>query len=70
MLNVCVINASALLVAYAVVCGGMGAWLDSFIQGRDVVYRKVQNKVAVSVAPLVDLSGRRQIGINGSTTWR
>ena len=70
MLNVCVINASALLVAYAVVCGGLGAWLDSFIQGPDMVYRKVQNKVAASVEPLVGLSGRRRIGINGSVTWR
>lgn len=63
-------SVAVLTISSALFYGGVGAFIDNQIQGRDVVYRKPSSAVAVRVAPLVSVLGARGIGLGGSITWR
>ncbi len=49
--------------------GGVGALIDSFVDGRVVVYQKT-DKTDVHVAPIVNLAGSKRVGLGGTISWR
>lgn len=64
---------ATMVVFGALVYGGIGAWIDNAIEGRELVYRRASDHdhPTLVVAPMADLSGaNRRIGVNGAVTWR
>ncbi len=57
-------------VGGGLIWGGIGAWIDSRIEGQEIVYRKSDPKTTVRIAPQVALVGTKRVGIGGSITWR
>lgn len=53
--------------------GGIGAWLDSAIEGRELVYRRStdHDHPTLALAPVASVTGtNKRIGVNGTITWR
>jgi len=65
-----IFSSAAFCVTGGLLFGGIGAWIDSLIDGRDVLYQAGTARVAVKIAPQVELVGSKRVGIGGSITWR
>ncbi len=63
-------SSAGFCVTSGLIFGGIGAWIDSLIEGRDVLYQAGTARVAVKIAPQVELVGSKRVGIGGSITWR
>ena len=51
--------------------GGVGAWIDSAIEGRELIYRRAEASTSTfSLAPIVSLKGSKRLGVGGTITWR
>ena len=51
--------------------GGVGAWIDSAIEGRELIYRRAESSTSTfSLAPIVSLKGSKRLGVGGTITWR
>ena len=51
--------------------GGIGAVIDSAIEGRQLIYRRAESSASTfSLAPIVSLTGSKRLGVGGTITWR
>ena len=65
--------AAEMVILGALAYGGIGAWIDSAIEGRELIYRRATDPThpVVSLSPFADLShGAKRVGIGGAITWR
>ncbi len=52
------------------ICGGVGAWIDSMVDGREFLYQKMERKVVVEIAPIAALGASKRLGLGGTISWR
>ena len=64
-------TAAAIVIGVAFY-GGIGAWIDSAIEGRELIYRRAaeSSTSTFSLAPIVSLKGSKRLGLGGSIAWR
>ena len=55
----------------AALYGGIGAVIDSAIDGRQLIYRRAESSTSTfSLAPIVSIKGSKRLGLGGTITWR
>lgn len=64
-------TATGLVLVGVAFYGGIGAWIDSAIEGRQLIYRRAESHTSTfSLAPIVSLKGSNRLGVGGTVTWR
>lgn len=53
-----------------VVYGSIGWLIDNAIEGRDEIYRRDTERIAINVAPIIGLGAQKRVGVGGSFSWR
>ena len=55
------------IIGMLLTCGGVGALIDSVVEGRDTIYRKPESTSTFAVLPVATL---KSVGIGASLTWK
>lgn len=60
----------AFCVAGGLAFGGIGAFIDGRIEGREVVYRHAEPRTIVRLTPIIEIAGPKRAGVGGTISWR